>query len=73
MIKTGDTICNVAKPIKYESISFPEPVISIAIEPKTKADQEKLSIALNKIADEDPTFKISVDNETGQTIIAGNG
>ncbi len=71
--KTGDTICTVAKPIKYESISFPEPVISIAIEPKTKADQEKLSIALNKLADEDPTFKINVDSETGQTVIAGMG
>ena len=72
-IKTGDTICNMGKPIRYESISFPEPVISIAIEPKTKVDQDKLSIALNKIADEDPTFKISYDSETGQTIISGMG
>jgi len=72
-IKTGDTVCIPSKQIKYESISFPEPVISIAIEPKTKADQEKLSIALNKIAEEDPTFKIGVDSETGQTIIAGMG
>jgi elongation factor G len=72
-VKTGDTICNIGKPIRYESISFPEPVISIAIEPKTKVDQEKLSIALNKIADEDPTFKISYDSETGQTIISGMG
>ncbi|MBM3710515.1 MAG: elongation factor G, partial [Actinobacteria bacterium] len=72
-IKTGDTICNPSKPVRYESISFPEPVISIAIEPKTKADQEKLSIALNKVAEEDPTFKIGVDGETGQTIISGMG
>jgi len=72
-IKTGDTICNPSKPIKYESISFPEPVISIAIEPKTKADQDKMSIALNKIAEEDPTFKTGTDSESGQTIIEGMG
>jgi len=72
-IKTGDTICNPSKPIRYESISFPEPVISIAIEPKTKADQEKLSTVLSKIAEEDPTFRIGVDSETGQTIISGMG
>ncbi len=72
-VKTGDTICSPSKPIKYESISFPEPVISIAIEPKTKADQDKLSLALNKIAEEDPTFRIGIDNETGQTIISGMG
>jgi len=72
-IKTGDTICTPSKPIKYESISFPEPVISIAIEPKTKADQDKLSLALNKIAEEDPTFKIGTDSETGQTVISGMG
>jgi len=72
-IKTGDTICAPSRPIKYESISFPEPVISIAIEPKTKADQDKLSLALNKIAEEDPTFKIGTDSETGQTVIAGMG
>ena len=72
-VKTGDTICDKSKPIKYESISFPEPVISVAIEPKTKADQDKLSIALNKIAEEDPTFNIGTDQETGQTIIAGMG
>lgn len=72
-VKTGDTICSISKPIKYEAISFPEPVISIAIEPKTKADQDKLSIALNKIAEEDPTFKVSIDSETGQTIISGMG
>ena len=72
-VKTGDTICNPAKPVKYESISFPEPVISIAIEPKTKADQDKMSMALNKIAEEDPTFKIGIDSESGQTIIEGMG
>lgn len=72
-VKTGDTICEVSRPIKYESISFPEPVISIAIEPKTKTDQDKLSTALNKIAEEDPTFRIGTDAETGQTIIAGMG
>ena len=72
-IKTGDTICTPSKPIKYESISFPEPVISTAIEPKTKADQDKLSLALNKIAEEDPTFKIGTDSETGQTVISGMG
>ncbi|MBN1298072.1 MAG: elongation factor G [Actinobacteria bacterium] len=72
-VKTGDTICSPSKPVKYESISFPEPVISIAIEPKTKADQDKMSIALNKIAEEDPTFRISTDNESGQTIIEGMG
>jgi elongation factor G len=72
-IKTGDTICTLSKPVKYESISFPEPVISIAIEPKTKADQDKLSLALNKIAEEDPTFKIGTDSETGQTVISGMG
>lgn len=72
-IKTGDTICSLSKPIKYESISFPEPVISIAIEPKTKEDQDKLSLALNKIAEEDPTFRIGTDSETGQTVISGMG
>ena len=70
---TGDTLCNKDKPIILESISFPEPVISLAIEPKTKADQEKLSLALRKLADEDPTFKIKSDPETGQTLIWGMG
>jgi elongation factor G len=70
---TGDTLCNKDKPIILESISFPEPVISLAIEPKTKADQEKLSLALRKLADEDPTFKIKSDPETGQTLICGMG
>jgi len=72
-VATGDTICDAKKPIKYESITFPEPVISIAIEPKTKADSDKLTKALNKIAEEDPTFRVGFDNETGQTIISGMG
>jgi len=72
-VNTGDTICDPNKPIKYESISFPEPVLSIAIEPKTKVDQEKLATALSKMAEEDPTFRIKIDNETGQTIISGMG
>jgi elongation factor G len=72
-VNTGDTICDPNKPIKYESISFPEPVLSIAIEPKTKIDQEKLAIALSKLAEEDPTFRMEIDKETGQTIISGMG
>ena len=72
-VKTGDTLCAPAKPIKYETITFPDPVISVAIEPKTKAAQEKLGVALNKIAEEDPTFKISTDADSGQTIISGMG
>lgn len=72
-ITTGDTICEPAKPIKYETISFPEPVLSIAIEPKTKVDQEKLSTALKKLSEEDPTFRVEIDRETGQTIISGMG
>ena len=72
-IKTGDTICDPRKPIKYESISFPDPVLAVAIEPKTKVDQEKLAAALSKLAEEDPTFKVSIDSETGQTIISGMG
>jgi len=72
-VNTGDTICDPNKPIKYESISFPEPVLSIAIEPKTKVDQEKLATALSKMAEEDPTFRMEIDSETGQTIISGMG
>ncbi len=71
--KTGDTLCDENKPIILESITFPEPVISLAIEPKTKADQEKLGMALNKLSDEDPTFQIRTDHETGQTVISGMG
>jgi elongation factor G len=70
---TGHTLCDEAKPIILESITFPEPPVSVAIEPKTKADQEKMSIALQRLAEEDPTFRISSDEETGQTIIAGMG
>jgi elongation factor G len=70
---TGNTLSDIAKPIILESISFPEPPVSIAIEPKTKADQEKMSIALQRLAEEDPTFRIHVNHETGQTIISGMG
>ncbi len=70
---TGDTLAHEAKPIILESISFPEPVISLAIEPKTRADQEKLSYSLRKLAEEDPTFRIKSDRETGQTVISGMG
>jgi len=70
---TGDTLCDPAHPILLERIHFPEPVISIAIEPKTKADQEKMGIALKKLASEDPTFRIRTDEETNQTLIAGMG
>ena len=70
---TGDTLCDPAKPIVLESMEFPEPVIRVAIEPKTKASQEKMTMALVKLAEEDPTFKTYTDQETGQTIIAGMG
>ncbi|OGE42336.1 translation elongation factor G [Candidatus Daviesbacteria bacterium RIFCSPLOWO2_01_FULL_39_12] len=70
---TGDTLCIESAPIILESINFPDPVISLAIEPKTKSDQEKLGYALNRLAEEDPTFRVKSDPETGQTIIAGMG
>jgi len=70
---TGDTLCDEDHPVILESMEFPEPVISVAIEPKTKADQERLSIALGKLAQEDPSFKVSYDSDTGQTIISGMG
>ena len=70
---TGDTLCDSAKPILLESIRFPEPVISVAIEPKTRADQDKLGEALQKLTEEDPTFKVTYNEETGQTIISGMG
>ena len=70
---TGDTICDPDHPVILEKIEFPEPVISIAIEPKTKADQEKMGIALRRLAEEDPTFRIKGDPETGQTVISGMG
>ena len=70
---TGDTLCDENRPIVLEAIEFPEPVISIAIEPKTKADQEKLGVSLQKLAAEDPSFRVHTDRETGQTIISGMG
>jgi elongation factor G len=70
---TGDTLCDVAKPAILESMEFPEPVISVAIEPKTKADEEKLANSLQRLAEEDPTFRVHTDEETGQTIIEGMG
>jgi elongation factor G len=70
---TGDTLCDEKNPVILESMNFPDPVISVAIEPKTKADQDKLGIAIGKLAEEDPTFRAHTDEETGQTIIAGMG
>ncbi len=70
---TGHTLCDLTNPIVLESIEFPEPPVSIAIEPKTKADQEKMSLALQRLAEEDPTFRVRVDEETAQTIISGMG
>ncbi len=70
---TGDTLCSPDRPVLLEEMDFPEPVISIAIEPKTKADQEKLATALQKLSQEDPTFKVTTDPDTGQTLIAGMG
>ncbi len=72
-ITTGDTICDENHPIVLESIEFPAPVIAVAVEPKTKGDQEKMGVALGKLAQEDPTFKVSTDPDSGQTIIAGMG
>ncbi len=70
---TGDTLCDQAKPIILESMDFPDPVIKVSIEPKTKSDQEKLSIAIQKLAEEDPTFTVELDEESGQTVIGGMG
>jgi elongation factor G len=70
---TGDTLCDTENPIVLERIKFPEPVIQLALEPKTKADQDKMGIALQKLAEEDPTFRVKTDEETGQTIISGMG
>ena len=72
-VTTGDTLCSADKPIILERMDFPEPVISVAVEPKTKADQEKMGIALGKLAQEDPSFRVKTDEETGQTIISGMG
>jgi elongation factor G len=71
--RTGDTLCNEKHPVVMEQMVFPEPVIQIAIEPKTKADQDKLSDALTRLSDEDPTFRVETDEETGQTLISGMG
>ena len=73
MTTTGDTLCDTAHPIQLESMTFPAPVISVAIEPKTKSDQDKLGDALHRLSEEDPTFLVRTDEETGQTIIAGMG
>ena len=70
---TGDTLCDNDKPVVLESMTFPKPVISVAIEPKTKGDQEKLGLAIQKLAEEDPTFRVEHDHETGQTVISGMG
>jgi elongation factor G len=72
-VNTGDTLCDPEKPITLERMEFPEPVIHVAVEPKTKADQEKMGIALNRLAQEDPSFRVRTDEESGQTIISGMG
>ncbi len=72
-VTTGDTLCDVTKPVILERMDFPEPVISVAVEPKTKADQEKMGLALQKLAQEDPSFRVRTDEESGQTIISGMG
>jgi elongation factor G len=72
-VNTGDTLCDEEKPIILESIEFPAPVISVAIEPKTKADQDKLGVAMQRLAQEDPTFRVSTEPDTGQTLISGMG
>jgi elongation factor G len=72
-VRTGDTLCAVDKPIKLENITFPEPVIKVAIEPKTKIDQEKMGVALNRLAEEDPTFQVKTNEESGQVEISGMG
>jgi Translation elongation factors (GTPases) len=71
--KTGDTLYDSSNPIQLESMTFPEPVISVDTEPKSKDDEEKLSEGLQKLAEEDPTFRVNSDEETGQTIISGMG
>merc|ERR1711991_528921 len=72
-VTTGDTLCDPNHVITLERMEFPEPVISIAVEPKSQADQEKMGLALSKLAAEDPSFKVRTDDETGQTIISGMG
>src|SRR5205807_1376624 len=70
---TGDTLCDAQHPIILERMEFPEPVIEVAVEPKTKADQEKMGVALARLAQEDPSFRVTVDHESGQTVIKGMG
>ena len=70
---TGDTLCDLKKTIILEKMTFPEPVISVAVEPKTKSDQEKMGLALGRLAQEDPSFRVNTDEESGQTIISGMG
>src|SRR3546814_20013847 len=70
---TGDTLCDPLKPVILERMEFPEPVIEVAVEPKTKTDQEKMGVALSRLAAEDPSFRVSSDNESGQTVIKGLG
>jgi elongation factor G len=72
-VTTGETICSESEPIVLESMEFPDPVVRVAVEPKTRADQDKMGIALNRLAQEDPSFQVNTDHETGQTIIAGMG
>jgi len=72
-VTTGDTLSSPKEVITLEKMEFPEPVISVALEPKTKADQEKMGVALNKLAQEDPSFRVHTDEESGQTIISGMG
>src|SRR5205085_4036996 len=72
-IKTGDTLCDPKSPIILEVMVFPKPVIGLAVEPKTQADMDKLGMALAKLAEEDPTFRVHTDEETGQTVISGMG
>ena len=70
---TGDTLCDPDQPVILERMEFPDPVIEVAVEPKTKADQEKMGIALQRLAAEDPSFKVSIDHESGQTVMKGMG
>ena len=70
-VTTGDTLCAVNSVVTLERMEFPEPVIAVAVEPKTKADQEKMGVALSKLAAEDPSFRVRTDDESGQTIISG--
>src|SRR6185295_3965936 len=72
-VTTGNTLCDLSYPLALEAMHFPEPVVDVAIEPKSKADEEKLSEALQRLAEEDPTFRVRTDEETAQTVISGMG